>query len=454
MEMALQILYVVSNQVNIFLPKSPEEYASLRESIREWGLRHPILLWHGLIFDGFHRLRACLELGIEPRFEVLPDDSDPLEIVADMTTNGRNLNETARAAAALVAMGRPKPGRPRGSRKNGANLRGSRTREWAATKFGVSKGTITKVAKILDPAGVAIPDLRRAVREGSLAADDAVRALKETPEVQRQAMDMISGGKATKFARAVAIVKRNMNGVETASAEIPWAVAAKADVALHASTVAGLKDLVDPGTVDRIITFPPAGGNHRDLMADLAGFAAHSLKQSGAMFVLAGTDNLPMFIEALRHDELNWICGFHYTHPGNNYRSNATHKSPLTQKLVLVLGKSEFRLDAGYDVITVPPLPEANGRDAFNPRLGAGFEAIINRFTSPHHTVADPVMAGRTDSALAAEKLGRSFIGAWSDQAFIDRLRARLDLVSRPDDGEVSDGQDIQTGLRPNEVEF
>ena len=172
------------------------------------------------------------------------------------------------------------------------------------------------------------------------------------------------------------------------------------------------------------------------------------------MFVLAGTDNLPMFIEALRHDELNWICGFHYTHPGNNYRSNATHKSPLTQKLVLVLGKSEFRLDAGYDVITVPPLPEANGRDAFNPRLGAGFEAIINRFTSPHHTVADPVMAGRTDSALAAVKLGRSFIGSWSDQAFIDRLRARLDLVSRPDDGEVSDGQDIQTGLRPNEVEF
>ena len=221
MEMALQVLYVISSQVNIFLPKSPEEYASLRESIREWGLRHPILLWHGLIFDGFHRLRACLELGIEPRFEVLPDDSDPLEIVADMTTNGRNLNETARAAAALVAMGRPKPGRPRGSRKNGANLRGSRTREWAATKFGVSKGTITKVAKILDPAGVAIPDLRRAVREGSLAADDAVRALKETPEVQRQAMDMISGGKTTKFARAVAIVKRNMNGVETASAEIP-----------------------------------------------------------------------------------------------------------------------------------------------------------------------------------------------------------------------------------------
>ena len=454
MGMALQVLYVMSSQVNIFLPKSPDEFVALRESIRKWGLRQPILLWHGVVVDGFHRLRACLELGIEPRFEALPDDSDPLEIVADMTTNGRNLNEPARAAAAALAMGRPKPGRPRGSRKNGANLRGSRTREWAATKFGVSKGTITKVAKILDPAGVAIPDLRRAVREGSLAADDAVKALKETPEIQQQAMDMISGGKANKFARAVAMVKRNMNGVETATAKIPLEVANRGNVALHVSTVAGLKDLVDPGTVDRIITFPPAGGNHRSLMADLAGFAAHSLKQSGAMFVLAGTENLPLLIDALRHDELQWISAYHYTHPGSNHRANAIHKNPMTQKLVLVFGKPAFRLDAGYDVITVPPLPEAKGRDAFNPRLGTGFEMIIERFTSPHHTVVDPVMAGRMDSALAAVKLGRSFIGSWSDPAVIERLRARLGIAPRPDDDGVSDGPDIQTNQRPGDVEF
>ena len=454
MERALQVLYVVSSQVNIFLPKSPEEFVALRESIREWGLRQPILLWRGVVVDGFHRLRACLESGIEPRFEVLPDDSDPLEIVADMTSLGRNLNVTARAAAAVVAMGRPKSGRPRGSRKNRANLHGSRTRKWASKKFKVSERTITTVAKILDPVNGAIPDLRRAVREGSLAVDDAVKALKETPEVQRQAMDMISGGKATKFARAVAIVKRNIAESETATTEIPSEVATKGNVALHVSTVAGLKDLVDPGTVDAIVTFPPTGGNHRGLISDLAAFAAHSLKHTGAMYVLAGTDNLPMFIEALRHDELQYIAAFHYTHPGNNYRANATHKSPLTQKLVLVFGKSAFRLDAGYDVITVPPLPEANGRDAFNPRLGAGFEMIIKRFTSPHHTVADPVMAGRTDSALAAVKLGRPFIGAWSEQAVIERLRARLGIAPRPDDDGVSDGPDIQTNQRPGDVAF
>ena len=56
-------------------------------------------------------------------------------------------------------------------------------------------------------------------------------------------------------------------------------------------------------------------------------------------------------------------------------------------------------------------------------------EMIIERFTRPHHTVADPVMAGRAQSALAALKLGRSFIGAWDDRSFVDRLRVQLGLV-------------------------
>ena len=84
-------------------------------------------------------------------------------------------------------------------------------------------------------------------------------------------------------------------------------------------------------------------------------------------------------------------------------------------------------LDAGPDPVIVPPLPEGGRGNGYSPRLGTGMEPIIERFTLPHHVVADPVMAGRHETAVAALKLGRSFIGAWDDRAFIDRLKERLE---------------------------
>ena len=124
-------LYVVSSLVRIFPDKPKPEYKALRESISRLGLLDPILMWRGMVVDGCHRLRACLELDVEPRFDVLSADADPMEIVVDRMGTQWHLNETARAAAAVRAIGKPKPGRPKGSRKNRANLPGFRTRRWA-----------------------------------------------------------------------------------------------------------------------------------------------------------------------------------------------------------------------------------------------------------------------------------------------------------------------------------
>ena len=113
-----KVMYVVSSLVKIFPPKSESEYAALKESIRGLGLLEPILLWRKTVVDGFHRLRACLELGVQPEFDVLPAEADPLEIVANRVGNQRHLNETARAATGVMAMGKPMAGRPKRSEKN------------------------------------------------------------------------------------------------------------------------------------------------------------------------------------------------------------------------------------------------------------------------------------------------------------------------------------------------
>ena len=105
-------LYVVSSLARIFPDKPEPEYGALKESIRRLGLLDPILMWRGTVVDGYHRLRACLELGIEPQFHVLSDSDDPMEVVIDKMSAQRYLNETARAAVAVRAMGKPKPGHP------------------------------------------------------------------------------------------------------------------------------------------------------------------------------------------------------------------------------------------------------------------------------------------------------------------------------------------------------
>ena len=421
-------LYVVSSLARIFPDKPEPEYGALKESISRLGLLDPILMWRGTVVDGYHRLRACLELSVEPRFDVLSADADPLEIVVDRLGTQRHPNETARAAAAVRAMDKPKPGRPKGSGKNRANLRGFRTRRWAAKKFRVSESTITTMRKIADPQSGAIPEVRRALNTGLISANDGIKALQESPELQLEAMKLIFSGGARKFAGAVSKIRNDVAQAEFLASEEALKAAASGGIVLHHSTPAGLKDLVEAGTVDSIVTFPPAGEEHYRRIADLWEFAVHSLKDTGAVFLLAGTEDLPELMKHMGREPLNWVCAFHYTHPGNNYRRNSVHTIPLTQKLLLIFGKPGFRLNAGDEPITVHPLPEGTGREYFNPRLDAGMEMIIERFTLPHHTLADPLMAGRHHSALAALKLGRSFIGAWEDRAFIDRLLAQLGL--------------------------
>jgi ParB-like nuclease domain len=58
---------------------SGDDYNLLVQSIRETGLRVPIkLIGEDQVFDGWNRLRACAETGVEPVFESV-DESDDLE---------------------------------------------------------------------------------------------------------------------------------------------------------------------------------------------------------------------------------------------------------------------------------------------------------------------------------------------------------------------------------------
>lgn len=95
----------------IFPPMDEGEFNGLVADIAAHGLCESIVLYDGKVLDGRHRLRACQQLGIEPRFEVWPNSESPQAYVISKNLHRRHLNESQRAmvAARLATM-------PRGTR--------------------------------------------------------------------------------------------------------------------------------------------------------------------------------------------------------------------------------------------------------------------------------------------------------------------------------------------------
>lgn len=77
------------------------DHLALTADIRRRGQLNNISLFQGMVLDGWHRYKSCLELGIAPVFSWLPDGTDPIAFVISGNLLRRNLNGTQRAAAVL-----------------------------------------------------------------------------------------------------------------------------------------------------------------------------------------------------------------------------------------------------------------------------------------------------------------------------------------------------------------
>jgi ParB-like chromosome segregation protein Spo0J len=103
-------------------PMSAEQYAALRASIADNGLRTPIEIdKHGTVLDGHQRLRAALELGLErvPVRGVDPDDQ--VEYLVEAAIQRRQLSPSQLAALA-VELEDYWQSRAEGCRRRQANL--------------------------------------------------------------------------------------------------------------------------------------------------------------------------------------------------------------------------------------------------------------------------------------------------------------------------------------------
>lgn len=163
-----------------------EEYGALCDDIRAHGLLVPIALYDGQVLDGHHRLRACREVGIEPRFEAFAGD-DPLSFVVAANVHRRHLSAAQRAALAVEILPMIEEAARRRQVEAGGDARRlvaripqafeGRSRQQAAAITGVSGRYVSEAKRIAQTA----PDVLEAVKTGRLDLATA-KAAADLPE--------------------------------------------------------------------------------------------------------------------------------------------------------------------------------------------------------------------------------------------------------------------------------
>ena len=63
-----------------FPAMSDEDFQALKDDIEVNGQREPVMIFEGMVLDGWHRYRACIDLGLDPQQFTFPEGDDPVEI--------------------------------------------------------------------------------------------------------------------------------------------------------------------------------------------------------------------------------------------------------------------------------------------------------------------------------------------------------------------------------------
>lgn len=192
--------------LDVFPLMEGADFDELRNDIAAHGLQIPLLKRGRTLLDGRNRLRACIELGIEPRFEEF-EGADATAAVVAANLRRRHLTESQRALVAARLAALPK-GRPR----RGTAAAEAPTQAQAAALTGVSE-RLTRAAKAVLEAGDS--DLTSAVERGQLAVTAAESMLKRPEGERERVLQLVMGGQAFPAAVRAARTPAPTNGAPT-----------------------------------------------------------------------------------------------------------------------------------------------------------------------------------------------------------------------------------------------
>ena len=157
-----------------FPAMSPDEFAALVADIREHGQRDVATIYDGMVLDGWHRYRACCEIGIPCRTEPF-SGADALAFVRSKNQHRRHYMKSQQAAVEVALATWAESHRP----KKGEVASPFSTNKEMAERAGTTERTIIQ-AKRAHEAG-----LGGAVRDGVISVEKAA-AIAKNPELAEQ----------------------------------------------------------------------------------------------------------------------------------------------------------------------------------------------------------------------------------------------------------------------------
>jgi hypothetical protein len=165
-----------------------EEFRALTDDIDANGVREKIVIYDGMILDGWHRYSACMELSVKKPPLIEYEGDDPVGFVLSKNLHRRHLDASQRAfAIAQLSEWQEKSGRPSHNleRIKSGKITGLSADE-AAELAGVSEKTMRQARA----ATKAILEVQAAVTKGEIAVSEAAKLAKLPLEEQRAAVLM------------------------------------------------------------------------------------------------------------------------------------------------------------------------------------------------------------------------------------------------------------------------
>jgi len=167
-----------------FPAMSADDFAALKDDIEVNGQREPVWLLDGMVLDGWHRYRACSELGLKAKQFTFPLDDDPVSYVKSANMHRRHMTASQRAIAEVALREWAPAGKPKAGAKAATVAALPKTTNEMAQEAKVSPRMI-RDAKVVHKAGLSEP-----VKEGSLTVNEAAKIARGTeakPEKKAQA---------------------------------------------------------------------------------------------------------------------------------------------------------------------------------------------------------------------------------------------------------------------------
>jgi hypothetical protein len=414
-----------------------DEYQALKASIATKGLLTPIARdQHRNVLDGHHRERACHELGIEPRYEVLHCGDDTERKVRALVMNllRRHLTRAQKAAAVgeLRALGytferiAEETGIPESTAQrlvaesdDVSHLGYVETQSSDQSRIVDSRGRVQPKRKHKKPRKPK-PNLTVVQAKNSKEADRAGKALVSLgDEVPNTTMDT---KRVERVARETAAEQRRAEPIEQVT------VTGSTDIR-HGDFRTALAD-IEPGTVDAIITDPPYPKQFWDgegsVYGALGAAARTLLKPNGVLAVMIGT-RLEM-LDSVDRQIGQFMRRRHravYLTPGQRWRDQIERVATGYKPILIYSHPDADDLQwINDDVFTSSGTSEQDTRFHHWGQSESGFASLIERLTEPGCLVVDPFLGGGT-TAVVCRDLGRRFIGCDIDAAHVATSRER-----------------------------